>query len=182
MPFGKFDVAAIAASGAALVLWIAMPVWPLTAAALIAAGGIQLARMSRWAGLSTWREPLVLVLHGGYAFVPIGFILVGASILWPISIPPIAALHAWSAGAVALMTLAVMTRASLGHTGHELTADLATGVVYLAALVAVVCRLAAPIFPDLSADLLSMAAMSWIVAFGGFAFVYGPKLARARQP
>ena len=35
---------------------------------------------------------------------------------------------------------------------------------------------------DLSADLLSMAAIGWIVAFGGFAFVYGPKLARARQP
>jgi uncharacterized protein involved in response to NO len=178
-PFGKFDVASIAASGAALMLWIAMPAWPLTAVALLIAGGIQLTRMSRWAGLSTWREPLVLVLHGGYAFVPLGFILVGVSILWPASIPPIAALHAWSAGAVALMTLAVMTRASLGHTGHELSADAATTVVYLAALVAVVSRLAAPLFPDLSTDLLSMAAMSWIVAFGGFVLVYAPKLTRA---
>ena len=147
--------------------------------ALLAAGVLQAVRLSRWAGLPTWREPLVLVLHCGYAFVPLGFLLVGLSVLWPDAIPASGALHAWTAGAMALMTLAVMTRASLGHTGYPLTASITTCVVYVAAIVAAFSRIAASLLPDLTLDLLSLAAVSWLVAFGGFVISYGPKLLRA---
>jgi uncharacterized protein involved in response to NO len=177
--FGRFDIAAMLVSGAALVIWVAAPVSYLSGIALLAAGVLQAARMSRWAGLPTWREPLVLVLHCGYAFVPLGFLLVGLSILWPDAIPASGALHAWTAGAMALMTLAVMTRASLGHTGHPLTASITTCVIYAAAIVAAFSRIAASLLPDLTLDLLSLAAFSWLVAFGGFVISYGPKLLRA---
>ena len=52
-------------------------------------------------------------LHVAYAFVPMGFLLLGGAVLWPSDWPTSAALHAWTGGAFGLMTLAVMTRASL---------------------------------------------------------------------
>jgi uncharacterized protein involved in response to NO len=177
--FDRFDITAMMVSGAALAAWVAFPMSSSSGIALLAAGVLQAVRISRWVGLSTWREPLVLVLHCGYVFVPLGFLLVGLSILWPDAIPPSGALHAWTAGAMALVTLAVMTRASLGHTGYPLTASITTRVVYVAAIVAAFSRIAASLLPDLTLDLLSLAAFSWLVAFGGFVISYGPKLLRA---
>ena len=177
--FDRFDITAMVVSGAALAIWVAFPVSSWSGIALLAASVLQAVRISRWVGLPTWREPLVLVLHCGYAFVPVGFLLVGLSILWPDAIPASGALHAWTAGAMALMTLAVMTRASLGHTGYPLTASITTCVVYVAAIAAAFSRTAASLLPDLTLDLLSLAAFSWLVAFGGFVISYGPKLLRA---
>ena len=177
--FGGFDITAIVVAGAALAIWVAFPVSTWSGIVLLAAGVLQAVRISRWVGLPTWREPLVLVLHCGYVFVPFGFLLVGLSILWPDAISASGALHAWTAGAMALMTLAVMTRASLGHTGYPLTASITTCVVYAAAIVAAFSRIAASLLPHLTLDLLLLAAFSWLVAFGGFVISYGPKLLRA---
>lgn len=174
--FGRFDTASIVVSGVALAFWVVLPVSTWSGAGLLAAGALQAARVSRWAGLHTWPEPLVLVLHCGYACVPLGFLLVGTATLWPEMIPATGALHAWTVGAVPLMTLAVMTRATLGHTGHALTASIPTRIVYAAAVVAVLTRIAASLLPGVTLALLSLAALCWLVAFGGFAIFYGPKL------
>ena len=80
--------------------------------------------MARWAGERTLRDRLVLVLHVAYAFVPIGFGLAALSAIG-LAVPS-AGLHAWMVGAAGMMTLAVMTRATLGHTGRELNASTAT--------------------------------------------------------
>ncbi|MFO0992520.1 MAG: NnrS family protein [Hyphomicrobiales bacterium] len=93
--FDRFDVISIVASGAALALWVMVPVYFLSGIALLAAGFLQIARLSRWAGLCTCREPLVLVLHLGYAFVALGYLLVGLAVSWPDAIPATGALHAW---------------------------------------------------------------------------------------
>jgi uncharacterized protein involved in response to NO len=181
-PVGRFDNASILLAAIALATWVAMPDHPLTGAALLLAGAAQILRLSRWAGLPTWREPLVFVLHAGYAFVPLGFLLVGTSILWPAVIPATGALHAWTAGAIALMTLAVMTRATRGHTGEALTAGAATQFIYAAAAIAAVMRFLAPLMSDLSVPLLEISAAAWLAAFGGFVVCYGPMLARPRHP
>ena len=77
-----------------------------------------------------------------------------------------------------VMTLAVMTRATLGHTGQALTAGPGTVGIYAALVGAVLARLGAGIWPD-QAHLLHMAAGSgWIFAFGGFTLFYGPLLLR----
>ncbi len=107
------------------------------------AGVMQATRLARWAGERTFADRLVLVLHVGYAFVPIGFLLLGAAILWPSKWPASAGLHAWTAGAIGLMTLAMMTRVSLGHAGQQLTASAATQMIYFCALVAAFARVAA---------------------------------------
>jgi uncharacterized protein involved in response to NO len=178
-PFGRFDAVAIALSALALVLWIAMPSARLTGAALIAAGLIQTVRLARWAGDRTWRDRLVLILHLGYAFIPLGFLMTGAAVFD--LVPPAAGVHAWAGGAVGTMTLAVMTRASLGHTGRALSASYATQAIYAAVILAACTRIAAAIEPAHGLSLLCIAAAFWGMAFLGFGFVYGPIVCATRQ-
>jgi uncharacterized protein involved in response to NO len=175
-PFGRFDALALAGSVLALVAWIALPQHVVTGVLLLAAGVVQSVRLARWAGDRTLADRLVLVLHVAYAFVPLGFLLLGAAILGPSYWSTSAALHAWTAGAFGLMTLGVMTRASLGHTGRDLVASIPTQLIFLAALIAALSRIAAAFAP--SVLLFHIAAFAWIAAFAGFAAVYGPLLIR----
>lgn len=178
-PFSRFDAVAIAAGALTLALWIALEADPVAGVALMIAGLLHAVRLGRWAGDRTIADRLVLVLHVAYAFVPAGFLLLGASMLWPATIPASAGIHAWTAGAVGLMTLAVMTRASLGHAGRPLVASAATQVIYLCALLAALARIAAALGGW--TDLVHVAGLAWIAAFGGFVAVYGPLLI-ARPP
>ena len=180
-PFGRLDVGLMAIAATALAVWVIAPEAYVTGLLLLAAAAAQTLRLSRWAGLATWRQPLVFVLHCGFAWVPVGFALVGISVLWPGVVPLTVALHAWTAGAIALMTLAVMTRATLGHTGRALNAGAATLAIYLAACLAVLARLAVPLLPALTMQLLDIAATAWIAAFAGYVALYGPMLTGARR-
>ncbi len=162
-----------AASGIALVLWIAFPYEQIVGLAFTVAAAIQLYRLAAWGGWRTWREPLVLVLHVGYAWIPAGFLLlaVGSSAA-PAAMS--AGLHALAVGAIGTMTLAVMTRATLGHTGRELRANRATVGLYAAITASAILRSIAPFVPDLNLPLLIAAGSFWVVAFGLFVAVYGP--------
>jgi uncharacterized protein involved in response to NO len=135
-------MATIVSSAFSLVLWIAAPTHLVTGTLLLMVGCMQSTRLVRWAGDRTLAEPLVLVLHVGYAFVPAGFLLLGFSV-WSTLVPVTAGIHAWTAGAIGLMTLAVMTRASLGHTGQPLRAGRATQIIYAAVLAAALTRVVA---------------------------------------
>ena len=178
-PLGRFDIVTIVASAGAMALWIAIPDGIATAIALALAGVLQAARLARWAGERAFAEPLVLVLHIAYAFIAAGFLLTAAGAVgW---VAESAGVHAWAVGAVGTMTLAVMTRASLGHTGHALTASTLTRALYLAVIIAAFARVAAALEPMWSLPLLHVAAFAWAVAFLGFAVGYGPMLCRARQ-
>jgi uncharacterized protein involved in response to NO len=178
IPFGKFDAAAIAVSIAALCVWVIAPDGRVAGTALLLAGILQLLRLARWAGERTARERLVLILHIAYAFVPLGFILTALAAFG--SVQPSAGLHAWMAGAVGTMTLAVMTRATLGHTGHELVAGAGTQAIYAAIVLAASARVVAGLVPAWTVPLIHVSAVAWIAAFGGFAFLYGPVLFRGR--
>jgi uncharacterized protein involved in response to NO len=135
-------------------------------------------RLARWAGERTWRDRLVLVLHVAYAFVPLGFVLVGLGSLGIVA--PAAGLHAWGVGAVGTMTLAVMSRASLGHTGRPLTASRLMQTSYLFAVISALARVCASLEPSLSFALLHAAAFTWTAAFLGFALAYWPVLTKPR--
>lgn len=74
------------------------------------------------------------------------------------------------------MTLAVMTRATLGHTGQKLTASISTEAIYVAAIVAALARICAAIEPVHGVPLLHLAAFAWSAAFVGFAISFGPVL------
>jgi uncharacterized protein involved in response to NO len=178
-PFGRFDLTCIVLSGAGLVLWILEPDGAPAGAALIAAAALNMVRLSRWAGDRTFADRLVLILHVGYAFVPLGFLLVGLSAFDIVA--PSAGIHAWTAGAVGIMTLAVMSRASLGHTGRALVASPALQAVYAAVLVAALARICAALHPAWNGPLLEVAALAWAAAFLGFAALYAPLLVLRRR-
>jgi uncharacterized protein involved in response to NO len=178
-PFNRFDALSMTIGVLSLAIWVIIPKGAVTGAAMLLAGVLQALRLARWAGDRTVSEPLVLVLHVAYAFIPAGFVL-GAVEAVDI-VPSSASLHAWMVGAVGLMTLAVMTRASLGHTGRELTAGSATQIIYAAIVVAALARVAAAIFPEWAFELLHLATLTWVAGFGGFALLYGPMLFRPRR-
>ncbi len=173
-PFARFDALALSASAVALAMWIALPHLAVSGVALMIAGVLQAVRLARWAGDRTFADRLVLALHVGYAFVPFGFVLVGAACLWPAEGPASAGLHAWATGAIGLVTLAVMTRASLGHSGHKLAASVRTQITYLFVLIAALARIFAAFEP--SSAMLYAAGLAWVLAFGGFAAFFGPLL------
>lgn len=180
VPFGRFDVAALAVSVLALVMWTALPKQPATAALMLIASVTHAVRLARWAGDRTVRNPLVLILHLAYTFVPLGFLLMGSSILFPQDIPVSAGIHAWTVGAIGIMTLAMMTRVSLGHTGRPLSAGPVTYVIYAAVLTAALVRICAAFEPGRSSILLLIAGGAWVAAFMVFGVGYGPLLARPR--
>jgi uncharacterized protein involved in response to NO len=175
-PFGRFDALTIAASAAAIVGWIGWPQAAATAVLAGAAGVLQAVRLARWAGYRTAAEPLVLVLHIAYAFVPVGFLLLALAIAAPGLVVASGALHGWTVGAIGTMTLAVMTRASLGHTGRALTASPATCFIYAAVAVAAAARILAA-FDIAREPLLTLSAAAWVAAFAGFTASFGPMLA-----
>lgn len=178
--FNRFDIVSLAAAAIALLAWVAGPKETGTGVLFLVAALLQFVRMSRWAGLYVWRTPLVLVLHLGYAFVPLGFLLGGVAILLPGSLAGTAPMHAWTVGAIGVMTLAVMTRATRGHTGRDLTASRLTVAAYGAIVASAVLRIAAGAFPNAGPGLIELAGLAWIAGFALFAVEYAPMLLRAR--
>ncbi|MGB9117092.1 NnrS family protein [Bradyrhizobium sp.] len=174
VPFGRFDIVVVAVGALALASWVVGPTGDLTGAALALAGLLHLVRLARWAGDRTVRERLLLILHVGYAFIPFGFLLNAASAF--AVVPTGAGIHAWMAGAAGIMTLAVMSRATLGHTGQPLTASRTTQAIYAAVIVAALSRVCAVVEPVYGEPLLHLAAFAWAAAFFGFAIAFGPLL------
>jgi len=172
-PMQRFDKLALLVLLGALILWVLWPAARITGVALSVAGLVHLLRMARWAGDRTGAEPLVWVLHAGYAFVPLGALGLGAALLWPGVVGLAAAQHLWMAGAVGVMTLAVMTRATLGHSGQVLTAGRGTQAIYALMILSVVARLAAGVMPAQAGALHMLAGAGWLGAFGLFAVIYG---------
>ncbi len=176
--FGRFDLATLLTGAIALLIWIVFDITPVGGALLLLAALLQTIRLYRWRGIATTREPLLWILHLGYAWLPVGLALLGFTAWYPGLRE--AAIHALTVGAMGTMILAVMTRASLGHSGRALSADRGTVWVYALVLVAALARLAASVFVEATNALLMVAGGSWILAFGLFVFLYAPLYLGAR--
>ncbi|HPE29538.1 MAG TPA: NnrS family protein, partial [Parvularculaceae bacterium] len=180
--FGVIDKAALGVAGLALLGWTIDAGNHITGVLLLIAGGAHAIRLARWQGWKTGAEPLVLILHIGYAWLPLSFLLLGASVLAPAIIPPHAALHALTAGAMGTMTLAVMTRATLGHTGRRLTADAWTTAIYGLVVAGALLRvLGATALVQFYMEVILLSSLLWSGAFALFALRYGPMLIRPKQ-
>jgi uncharacterized protein involved in response to NO len=178
-PFGRIDAVIVGISVFSLATWIAAPESKFTGVLLIIAGLLHAIRLARWAGDRTASDRLVLILHLAYAFVPLGYILSGLAAFD--ILPTSAGIHAWTGGAIGAMTLAVMTRATLGHTGQKLHASIGTQCIYAAVVAAALTRICASIDAAHMQALLTAAGISWTVAFLGFALLYGPILCSSRR-
>lgn len=179
-PFSRLDKAAIAALVIGMLLWTFAPYHVATGGVLLLAGAAHVVRLARWRGWRTFAEPLVLILHVGFFWLAASIILLGASVLWPAVVPGIVALHALTAGAMGVMTLAVMTRATLGHTGRVLSADAVTLVIYALVNLGAIVRVAAAFVPLPYTSMLMVSSLLWGGAFAVFAIVYGGYLLAPR--
>ena len=179
-PMGRLDRIALAVTAIALVGWIAAPDRPAVGAGLLVAGGLLLARLVRWRGYRAAREPIVLVLHLGYLWLAASLLLLGLAALVPSMMPSSAAIHALTAGAIGTMTLAIMTRATRGHTGRTIAADALTNAIYALATLGALLRVTAPFLGAMYPSLLAAAGIAWSSAFLLFACAYAPMLFRKR--
>lgn len=179
-PMQVFDRLALLVLALALGLWGFWPEAPVTGAALLISAGFHAARLARWRGAAVRREPLLGVLHVAYGFLPLGALVQGVAILAPELIGPAPAQHLWMAGAIGLMTVGVMSRASLGHTGRALQAGPGTVAVYGALIGAVAARIGAGLMPGAAETLYWISGALWIAGFAGFAGLYGPLMLRPR--
>lgn len=177
---GRLDTVTLAVNAMALLLWAIAPTLYAAGLALTLAGALNLARLARWQGWRTSAEPLVLVLHSGYFWLSIGIALMGVSIVSGGAVPAASGLHAVTAGGFGVMTLAVMTRASLGHTGQPLTANARISAIYVLVNLGALLRVIAPLFAEYYTHLLACSALLWSGAFVWFAIVYAPLLLRPR--
>lgn len=173
------DLLVIAATAICLLFWIAFPRNALTGGMLMLAAALQLIRLSRWGGVQTLSDPLVLILHVGYLWIPFGLLLLGLSISG-FAVPRSAAIHALTAGAMTTMILAVMTRATLGHLGRELRANRATVVLYLCVTLGALLRVAASLGFGSYMFMLNVGGLSWAASLGLFVVIYGPMLWQPR--
>ena len=176
--FGWFDKLALALLVVAAGCWIVQPTALPSGLALLAASIVHLARLLRWRGMWTAQEPILLVLHIGYLWLVVSLALLGVSALTPSYLAPSTALHALTAGAIGTMTLAVMTRVSLGHTGREIKAGGATLAIYVLVNMGALLRVAAPLFPGDYLYALTLSGIVWSAAFALFVLSYGPILLR----
>lgn len=167
-PFGRFDKFALLTGIGALLGWSLAPESHPVGYLCLLAAVVHAIRLSRWQGHRTWREPLLLVLHLGYGWIPVSLALLGATVLAPAYFPASVGIHALTAGAIATMTLAVMTRAIRGHTGRELTSDLLNTLVFVIITFSALARLIAPYLADHYMTGLMVSAALWELAFIGF--------------
>ncbi len=136
-------------------------------------------RLSRWRGWACRSNPLLFILHVAYAWIPIGYLLMGLAIFaWIFS--PVVALHALTMGAIGGMILAVTTRVALGHTGRPLRAARLTVIAYWVFMLAVGLRVFGSVVGLDYMLIVEVATSGWMLAFALFTWTYLPILTRPR--
>jgi uncharacterized protein involved in response to NO len=171
---------AVGAMVAVVIVDVVRPDGSLAGAVAIAAAAAHAVRLAQWQTLRTLRRPIVWVLHLAYAWLPVGLALKALAILSGAA-PAAFWLHALTIGAAATMILAVMTRASLGHTGRPLVVDPVITLAYLLLTGAALVRVFGFAVLDLPyPDIVLLAGLLWTAAFVLFTWTYAPMLLAPR--
>jgi uncharacterized protein involved in response to NO len=160
-------------------VWLPLTGAPVAAAALVAAGA-HVARWLLWRPWHTLRAPLVWVLHASYAWIPVHLVLRGLAELGLVA--PNLAIHALTVGAIGGLTIGMMTRTALGHTGRMLRAGPFEVAAYVSILAAALVRVGGPLVLPASSYLgtVQASAALWSAGFALYAVRYAPYLLRAR--
>lgn len=145
----------------------------------LAAALAHLARLLEWQGWRAWRDPLVWVLHAGYAWIVIALLLRGIAGHTP-ALPWNAWIHALGVGAMGTLILGVMSRATLGHTGNELSLPKRGWLMFVLISIAAIARTGNAIGGFDHNLSLAVAGLTWILAFALFGLLFFPKLLRPR--
>ncbi|MEX0301433.1 MAG: NnrS family protein [Leisingera sp.] len=163
VPFGKFDAISLGAGAAALLSWVLVPWTAAAGAALLGAGLLHTLRLMRWRGMACLANPLLFMLHAAYAMVPAGLFAAGAV---PFGLlEPAAAAHLFGIGAIGGMTLAVMMRATMGHSGRPLVAGPLLSVAFVLVLASAALRLAGTAALAGGWDGITLSAVLWTAGY-----------------
>ncbi|WP_372623112.1 NnrS family protein [Falsiroseomonas sp.] len=174
-PLPGVDRGAILAVAAVAAVDVAAPGGvPAGLVAVVAAALVAL-RLSRWHGQRTLRWPILWVLHLAYALIPLALAVKAVSLLTGAAWAS-AWLHLQLVGPVALMIVAVMTRATLGHTGRTLVAAPATVAAYVLLPAAALLRAFGGVPGEDALPGLVAAAICWVAAFVLVLAVHAPML------
>jgi uncharacterized protein involved in response to NO len=169
----------IATLGALLAALIA-PDALVTALLAAVAAAVHTIRLAGWYTRKYWSVPLLWILHLGYAWIALGFALLALSAAG-LDAAAVSSLHAFTAGGIGVLTLGMMARVSLGHTGRMLDPAPLMTLAFVAINLAALIRVALPLFfPEAYAQGMIAAGLVWLVAFGLFAAIYTPILLRPR--
>lgn len=137
-------------------------------------------RLFDWHTAGIWKKPLLWSLFLAYAFLSAGFLLKALSI-WQ-GLAPFLALHAFAVGGVGLMTIGMMSRVALGHTGRNVFEPPAVLAPMFALIV--LAAIARVVLPLLDAEhyrlWIALSQVFWITGFAVFSAVYIPQLMRPR--
>jgi uncharacterized protein involved in response to NO len=151
---GKLDRVALGTLHAGVILWVFRPHGYAPGTLLLIAAVTNGLRLGRWRGWTTPSEPLLFVLHVGYAWLVLGTAFLSLAAYCP-AMPETAAIHALTAGAMGNLVLAIMTRATRGHTSCALVADGSTPAIYILGNLAALARVTAPLLPSWQSPLAS---------------------------
>ncbi|MBL1420036.1 MAG: NnrS family protein [Alphaproteobacteria bacterium] len=169
----RYDLITILWTLFSMLLWVVMPVNIFTGYLFAGAAILNAIRLSRWQFLAIAKNPILLILHVAYAWLVIGLLLFGVVIILQIDQMDLP-IHAITVGGFTTMILAVMTRASLGHTGRKIIATKLTILVYICINISVIARLSASIYDVYETGFLYISAATWMLAFGLFIIQYAP--------
>jgi uncharacterized protein involved in response to NO len=168
------SVLACAVADAALLQGLALAIVMGLAALLTAI------RALHWGTQHALRDPLLWVLHAGYLCVPLGFALRAAAELTPV-VRASPALHVLTVGAIGMLTLGMMARVSLGHTGRLLECPRVVTAAFALLVLATIARVAGVMLGGhASTPSLHLAAAAWSLAFLLYLARIGPMLVTRR--
>ncbi len=173
------DQCALGFIAAAGLGWVAgLQDWPMAGLAGLA-GAASLWRLAGWQPQRTLGKPLLWILHLGYAWIGIGFLLLGLASVGVGTAST--AFHALAVGSMAGLIMGMMTRTTLGHTGRMLVAKRSEPAMYGLIQAGALLRVAAGFAPAPWRDgALLLSALCWSLSFALFIAVYAPYLWRAR--
>jgi uncharacterized protein involved in response to NO len=169
IPFNRFDGLCLLTGAGALIIWVIMPDAPYTSWLLGAAAILHAVRLSRWCGYLTLKSPILLILHIAYGFIPLGLAVLASG-------AQTSGLHLLGIGGIGGMTVAVIIRASLGHTGRPLQIGPSLITAFVLIVLAALLRSAIPAIQIAGMQGLEIAALLWTAGFGIILIRVGPWL------
>ncbi|GGB06380.1 NnrS family protein [Allosediminivita pacifica] len=172
--FNRFDALCLLAGGAGLIAWVTVPEGAVSTALGTVAAILHLARLVRWRGISTWASPLLLMLHLAYLMISLGFAAIALA-SFDLAGPEVPA-HFLGIGAIGGMSVAVMMRATMGHTGRPLEAGRILTAAFVFVIAACAARVAGPSLRLGPFDGIDLSAALWTASFAMFAARIGPWL------
>lgn len=160
---------------AVILGWRFQPALPL-ALLNLAAGALVLVQLAQWKPWATLREPMLWILHLGYAWLGVALLLCGLGA--PISV----GIHAVTVGALGCLAIGMMARVALGHGGREIRADIYMVTAFVMVAAAALPRLAYALLPFNEGRVaLTVSGLLWSFGFLLYLVRFIPVMFSARN-